>query len=133
MNETLTLAPHPSNPRARLRVPQGLDDGHAYRVVVPLRIRTVEAALAWLRPDGVPIDALRQGEFYFVPSASPVQLYCTAHEPGHHRYQECEGFEDGGHSSYTWTFVADARFSASHIPVICIAVVKSGSVAFTAR
>lgn len=81
MNETLTLEPSASNPRARVRVLRGQDDGHDFAVRVPLRCRTVEDALDWLRPDDVPRGSLRQGEFYFIPSGGPHAAAGCDHSP----------------------------------------------------
>lgn len=47
----------------------GEDDGQTFKVRVPLRVKSVEQAIKWLRPAGVPADAPRQGEYFFVPQA----------------------------------------------------------------
>jgi len=131
----ITLEPHPRNARARVRVLAGTDDAVPFRVVVPLRITSVEAAVEWLRPAGVPADALRQGEFYFLPSDGPhVEAGCDhpAGRPtnradcGHGEYTDA-----GSHYRYNVTW--GASFSRTHTAADCKAVVKSGSVRFPGR
>jgi hypothetical protein len=147
MNESLTLQAHPANPRARQRVLTGDDDGHAYRVVVPMRIRTVEAALDWLRPDDVPADALRQGEFYLMPSGGPHLMAGCEHDAATPAVREAilrgerdprqtpcgsEEHTEAG-SSYRWTVDDAASFSRTHEAESCWSVTKSGDVCFLGR
>lgn len=133
----LQLQPHPRNPRARVRVLSGTDDGQDFQVQVPLRLKTVEAALEWLRPAGVPEDALRQGEFYFVPSPGhgPHDVAGCYHADYTHvsRYDCGSQEETDGGSSYQWRVRWEASFSATHSADHCLAVVKSGDVAFVGR
>lgn len=132
---TISLEPHPSNPRSRIRVLAGTDDGAPFRVTVPLHIRTVKDALDWLRPDHVPVDALRQGEFYFIPSAGPHRAAgCTHPDPKRIREADCGSHEysDAG-SHHEYRVVWRASFSRRHTATVCRAVVKSGSVAFRGR
>lgn len=132
---TISLEPHPRNPRARVRILSGQDDGHSFEVQVPLRIKTVEAALDWLRPAGVPADVLRQGEFYFLPSAGPHAAAGCFH-PADNKVMaaDCGGEEvtEGG-SNYRWTVDWHASFSPSHTATRCYSVTKSGDVAFVGR
>lgn len=135
MLETLTLKPSPTNPRARVRILEGEDDGHRYEVKVPLRCKTVEDALDWLRPEGLQADAIRQGEFYFVPSSGPHRAAGCHHESGEKVYRsDCgsEEYTDAG-SEYRWTVDWDASFSRTHRAKDCYSVVKSGSVQFVGR
>lgn len=129
MNEILAIRPSPKNPRARIRILHGEDDGHPYEVHVPLRIKTVEAALDWLRPANVPGDALRQGEFYFVPADDPHSQFCDW--PDCERTGDHGGYWQEGPSHYRYD-MSDAQFSRTHYANECVRVTKSGTVAFVA-
>jgi len=130
---TIQLQPHPRNPRARVRVLSGQDDGQDFAVQVPLRIRTVEDALDWLRPAGIAADALRQGEFFFVPSRGPHDAAGCHHESRILR-EDCGGEEvtEAG-SVYRWRVDWDASFSETHSATRCYSVTKSGEVMFVGR
>lgn len=131
METTLTLEPHPNNPKARQRILAGDDGGSPFRVVVPLRIKTIDAALDWLRPAEVPADALRQGEFYFIPSAGPHVAAGCRHGGGRIFLDDCgsEEYTEAG-SEYFWRVDWNASFSRTHTAVRCYTVTKSGSVLF---
>lgn len=58
----------------RVRILAGTDDGAPFRVRVPMRCRTTEAAIEWLRPPEVPPGAPRQGDLYFVPMVAEHRL-----------------------------------------------------------
>lgn len=144
MNEALSLRPHPRNPRSRERWLTGEDDGHAYDVRVPMRIRSIADALEWLRPAGVPADALRQGEFYFLPARDPHVEYCYhAAEDIHSYYADgrivyrrgtehgSDEFTEAG-SVYRYRLTYD-QFSATHAADHCVRVDKRGDVAFRGR
>lgn len=138
MNETLVLKPHPNNPKARVRFLRGQDDGHDYEVRVPLRCKTVEDALDWLRPDEVPADAPRQGEFYFVGSSGPHKAAGCSHygepSPSDPYYTYCGSTEHtSAGSSYKYTVDSFASFSRRHRATECWSVVKSGEVCFVGR
>ncbi len=131
----ISLEPHPRNPRARQRVLTGTDDAAAFRVVVPIRLKTVEEAVEWLRPPNIPADALRQGEFYLLPSHGPhVEAGCTHPKGEPIRRDDCgsdEYTEAGSH--YRYRAIGRASFSRTHAATDCKAVVKNGEVAFIGR
>ena len=131
----LQLQPHPRNPQSRIRILVGQDDGQDFAVQVPLRLRTVEAALDWLRPAHVPADALRQGEFFFLPSPGPhAAAGCYHPTEGKVRREDCGGedYTEAG-SSYRWSVEWNASFSQTHRATRCYAVTKSGDVLFRGR
>lgn len=97
----------------------GMDDGHAFSVRVPLRVRTIREALDWLRPDEVGIDALRQGEWFFVPR-DPEAPGTSHTDAGSERTIE--------HQSIN-TFDASGR----HMPAECLAVLSHGDTMFIGR
>jgi len=132
---TLTLEPHPRNPRSRIRVLRGTDDGNPFEVTVPLRIKTVQDAVDWLRPDDVPQDALRQGEFYFIPSTGPhVVAGCYHPDPDHIYREDCGSDEwTAAGSTYRYTVNWRASFSRTHTATTCYSVVKAGYVLFPGR
>lgn len=123
MNETLTTA-------SRRRLLQGEDDGHPYQVFVPLRCRTVEDALDWLRPSCVPADAPRQGEYYFIRSAGPHDAGCN-HYSDRPNDRDCGRIvETEARSTYRWEVWSNASFSRRHHADECWSVVKSGDTMF---
>lgn len=129
MNEMLETRVHPKNPRARIRVLVGMDDGRPFEVRVPMRVKDVETALDWLRPKDVPPGTTRQGEFFFVPVQNPHNEFCD------HGYDgpRIHGYElYKGQSCYRYS-VAPSFFSFTHVADECIVVVKSGETAFYSR
>jgi hypothetical protein len=101
------------------RVLTGIDDGHPFEVRVPLRCQTICEALDWLRPDGVMEDTIRQGEWFFVPSA-PEEEWEDKTEAGSWRRVV--------HHTTT-TFDRNWR----HLPEECIVVVARGETCFIGR
>lgn len=133
-NEQLELRPHPTNQKARQRILVGEDDGHRYEVAVPMRFKDPQSALDWLRPKDVPIDALRQGEFYFVPSENPHELFCDE--------EHCRSFNRHGSTWFEGTsdyqFIMErGDFSTSHYVPRSYGeswrATKAGNVAFFGR
>lgn len=102
------------------RLLRGEDDGHPFEVRVPLRCRTVEDAIDWLRPDGVFPDDPRQGDLWFVREDPP--------QPG---------FEDIGKRSWRETHVFrfhnESIAGTRHVAEEFALVEVSGSTAFVGR
>ena len=96
------------------------------RVRVSSRCRTVEEAENWLRPKGVPPDALRQGEFYFVPV--PADEAGNPEEPDW--YAETSEYSWRAERWTTWPAL-DAR--GRHRPEECRVLVTWGETAFIGR
>ncbi len=88
MNEQIITKRNEKNRPERFLV--GQDDGADFSVKVPLRVKTVEAAIEWLRPAGVLAGTPRQGEYFFIP--------------------QTEGFEPSSLEDETWTDAGSARF-----------------------
>ena len=104
------------------RVLAGMDDGHPFSVQVPLRCQTLREALEWLRPDDVPADALRQGEWYFVrrnpePETDGMEQVSEAGSMRRVEHREIETFDE----------------RARHMPTECLAVLASGETCFMGR
>ena len=97
----------------------GMDDGHPFSATVPLRCQTIGEALRWLRPDGVAEDALRQGEWFFVPATPEPEGY-TESDAGSRRRVEHHVIES-----------FDAR--GRHQVAECLVVIASGETAFVGR
>ena len=113
----------------------GTDDGQPFRVRVSARCTTIEAAVEWLRPAGVPEGSIRQGEFYFVP------LSIGEHDVSAKMLNQVD--------SYSWKYpsllsetdagsskalrMVEAQFSASHDAAQSIRVQVSGVTAFIGR
>ena len=97
----------------------GMDDGHPFSATVPLRCQTIGEALEWLRPDGVAVDAIRQGEWFFVP-ATPEPEGRTESDAGSWRevaHHVIESF--------------DAR--GRHQIAECLVVIATGETAYIGR
>ena len=96
------------------------------KVKVSSRCRTVEEAENWLRPKGVPPDALRQGEFYFIPAPAeqvgdPKKLPWTART----------GWQSSREEWWTTWRALDAR--GRHRPKECRVLLTRGETAFIGR
>ena len=97
----------------------GMDDGHPFSATVPLRCQTIGEALEWLRPDGVAVDAIRQGEWFFVP-ATPEPEGRTESDAGSLRrvvHHTIDSFDRRGR----------------HQVAECLVVIASGETAFVGR
>lgn len=103
-----------------VRILSGSDDGSEFRVQIPTRCRTVKQAVAWLRPARIREDALRQGQFFFLPVKLPEgnDYPVRTPRPAPHWRTHCK---------------YDARFSATHVATECIAVWNSGTPRFLGR
>lgn len=123
MNETLTILRNASG-RPIGRLLEGEDDGAPYSVRVPLRCRTVDEALDWLRPAGVSPWAPRQGELFFVPEAPPAERDCILEEhtpAGSSTYTRCDHRID-------WPI-----FGSDHVADDAVIVWREGWCAFIGR
>ena len=96
------------------------------RVRVSSRCKTVEEAEQWLRPKGVPPDALRQGEFFFVPA--PTEEVGNPDELGWYA-QTSQYSWRAGH----WTRWRALDFRARHRPQECRVLITYGQTGFIGR
>ena len=114
----------------------GTDDGQPFRVRVSARCTTVDAAIEWLRPAGVPEGSIRQGEFYFTPLGigehDVTEKMLTRFAADDERRQSWEripvSYTDAG--SEKVVTLRDRPFSRSHGADLSIRVQASGETAF---
>lgn len=59
----------------------GKDETSLFIAGLPQPVKSVEAAHKLLRPEGIPADAPRQGEFFFIPATEEEFKACTNENP----------------------------------------------------